>query len=66
MIFVSLLEHLALKFSFGAVNHGDHLGVLVAFVLIFLPAGWHDGTRSGPADRTVRAATLLVFSGVRP
>jgi hypothetical protein len=62
VIFVSLLEHMALKFSFGAVNHGDHLGILVAFMLIFLPDGWH--TR-GPADRTVRSATLLVFSGVQ-
>jgi hypothetical protein len=62
VVFVSLLEHMALKFSFGAVNHGDHLGVLIAFVLIFLPAGWH--TR-GPADRAVRSATLLVFSGVQ-
>ncbi len=62
VVFISLLEHMALKFSFGAVNHGDHLGVLIAFVLIFLPAGWH--TR-GPADRAVRSATLLVFSGVQ-
>jgi hypothetical protein len=60
LVFVSLLEHMALTFSFGAVNHGEHLGVLVSFVLIFLPAGWH-----GPADRAVRTATLLVFSGVQ-
>jgi len=63
VVFVSLLEHMALEFSFGAVNHGDHLGVLVAFVLIFLPAGWH--TRGPAAGRTVRSATLLVFSGVQ-
>ncbi len=62
LVFASLLEHMALKLSFGAVNHGDHLGVLVAFVLIFLPAGW-EGT--GRVDRGVRAATLLVFSGVQ-
>jgi hypothetical protein len=62
VVFVSLLEHMALEFSFGAVNHGDHLGVLIAFVLIFLPAGWHD---RGPAGRAVRSATLLVFSGVQ-
>jgi hypothetical protein len=64
LVFVSLLEHMALKFSFGAVNHGDHLGVLVSFVLIFLPEGWHArGTVA--AGRRVRAATLLVFSGVQ-
>jgi hypothetical protein len=62
VVFISLLEHMALKFSFGAVNHGDHLGVLISFMLIFLPAGWH--TR-GPVDRIVRSATLLVFSGVQ-
>lgn len=62
VIFVALLEHMALQFSFGAVNHGDHLGVLIAFVLIFLPAGW---TARGPAGRQVRAATLLVFSGAQ-
>lgn len=61
-VFVSLLEHMALKFSFGAVNHGDHLGVLVSFVLIFLPDGWHV---LRPASRAVRAATLIVFSGVQ-
>jgi len=62
VVFVSLLEVLALDFSFGAVNHGNHLGVLIAFVLIFLPAGWHV---PGSADRTVRVATLLVFSGAQ-
>lgn len=62
VVFVSLLEHMALKFSFGAVNHGDHLGVLVSFVLIFLPAGWQV---RGSADRRVRAATLLVFAGAQ-
>lgn len=62
LVFLSLLKFLALKFSFGAVNHGDHLGVLIAFVLIFLPAGWND---RGSAGRDVRSATLLVFSGVQ-
>lgn len=60
--FVSLLESLAFKFSYGAVNHGEHLGLLIGFVLIFLPAGWH---LRGSADRTVRSATLLVFSGAQ-
>jgi hypothetical protein len=64
LVFVSLLEHMALKFSFGAVNHGDHLGVLVSFVLIFLPDGWH-ARGIGAAGRRSRAATLLVFSGTQ-
>jgi hypothetical protein len=65
LIFISLLEHMALKFSFGAVNHGDHLGVLVGFVWIFLPDGWHLRGLRGPVDRKVRAATLVVFSGAQ-
>lgn len=62
LVFVSLLELLALEFSFGPVNHGNHLGVLVAFVLIFLPAGWHERDR---LSRRARAATLVVFSGTQ-
>jgi len=62
VVFVSLLEILGLDFSFGAVNHGNHLGVLIAFVLIFLPAGWHV---RGSAGRKVRVSTLLVFSGAQ-
>ena len=59
-VFVSLLEFLALRFSYGAINHGAHLGLLLAFVLIFLPDGW----RSWPsAPRRVRAATLVTLSG---
>jgi hypothetical protein len=59
LAFVSWLELLALRFSFGSINHGDHLGLLIAFVLIFLPAGW--SVRSAP--RRTRAATQLVFAG---
>lgn len=60
LVCVALLELLAFRFSFGSINHGDHLGTLIAFVLIFLPAGWHQRSVS---DRRTRAATLLVFSG---
>lgn len=59
-VFVTLLEFLALRYSVGPVNHGDHLGLLLSFVLIFLPAGWH---AYPTASRPVRAATLLVVSG---
>jgi hypothetical protein len=62
VVFVSLLEYLAFKFSFGSINHGDHLGILVSFMLIFLPAGW---SSSPPPDRTTRAATLLAFSATQ-
>ncbi len=60
VVFLSVLEFLAFKFSFGSVNHGDHLGLLLSFVLIFLPAGWH---KFPEAPRAIRSATLLVFSG---
>lgn len=60
LVFVSMLEFLAFRFSFGGINHGDHLGLLLSFVLIFLPAGWNSGR---PATGRQRAATLLVFSG---
>ena len=58
IVFIALLEFVAFRFSFGAVNHGDHLGVLLSFVLIFLPDGWHQDT----APRPIRAATALVLS----
>lgn len=60
LVFVSMLEFLAFRYSFGGINHGDHLGLLLSFVLIFLPSGWNCGRR---ARRRQRAATLLVFSG---
>lgn len=59
-ICLSLFQHLALRFSFGSIHHGSHLGLLLSFVLIFLPAGWHSFPS---ASRSVRAATLMVFSG---
>ncbi|NJL28699.1 MAG: hypothetical protein HC897_12805 [Thermoanaerobaculia bacterium] len=60
LVCLSWLELLALRFSFGSINHGDHLGVLLSFVLIFLPAGWPSQLA---AERGVRARTQLVFSG---
>lgn len=58
LVLVSWLEFLSFRFSFGAINHGEHLGLLLAFVLIFLPAGWS----SRVAKKGVRAATLRVFA----
>ncbi|HEX9671679.1 MAG TPA: hypothetical protein VGC93_19575 [Thermoanaerobaculia bacterium] len=60
LVFCSWLEFLALRYSFGSINHGDHLGLLLTFVLIFLPPGW--SSRPTPT-RYLRTATLLVFSG---
>ncbi len=60
LVFLSLLEFHAFKFSFGSINHGDHLGVLLSFVLIFLPQGWRDFPT---ADRGSRVGTLRAFAG---
>ena len=58
-VFLGLLEFVALKNSYGKIGHSLHLPVLVAGVLIFLPAGW---TRSSAlAPRRLRQETLLVF-----
>ena len=59
IVFVSLLEFVAFKFSFGSINHGDHLGVLISFVLIALPRGWYERASD---NRRTRVATALVFS----
>ncbi len=58
-VFVSLLMFNALRFSFGAINHGEHLGLLLSMVLVFLPAGW---SAHRLPTRRVRAATLVTFS----
>ncbi len=58
-VFLGMLEYFALRNSFGKIGHSTHLFVMTAFLLIFLPAGWH-----GPAARTprrTRQETLLVF-----
>ena len=62
VVFLSLLEFLAFRFSFGSINHGDHLGVLLSFMLIFLPPGW---SSSPPPARETRATTLLAFSAAQ-
>lgn len=59
LVFLSLLEFLALKNSFGKIGHSDHLSLLLSFVLIFLPFGWN----SFKNNKSIRIATLMVFSG---
>ena len=59
LVFLGLLEFVALKNSFGKVGHSLHLPVLVAGLLVCLPAGW---TRPAPlAPRALRQQTLLIF-----
>jgi len=56
-VFIGILEYVALRSSYGKIGHSGHLGVLIAFCLIFLPAGWQD-VASG---RRVHRQSLLVF-----
>ena len=57
-VFLGLLEFVALKNSYGKIGHSLHLPVLVAGVLVLLPAGW---TRPDTlAPRRLRQQTLLV------
>ena len=59
VVFLGLLEFVALKNSFGKVGHSLHLPVLVAGLLVFLPEGW---TRPASlAPRALRQQTLLIF-----
>lgn len=57
-IFLSLLELIAFKNSFDKIFHQDHLSLLLSFVLIFLPYGWHLGRNT---TKSVRTATLMFF-----
>ena len=56
---LGLLEYVALKNSFGKINHSFHLPLLVSGLLVFLPAGWD--LRAARAGRATRQGTLLVF-----
>ena len=58
LAFVGVLEYWAFNNSFGKVGHSLHNIVLVSFVLIFLPAGWHE---SEQRQRIIKQRTLLIF-----
>jgi len=56
MVFVGLLEFVALDNSFGKINHNHHLWVLTAFLLIFLP-----DIQARTANRAVRQRFVTIF-----
>jgi hypothetical protein len=56
LVFVGLLEFVALDNSFGKINHNYHLWVLTAFLLIFLP-----DTRARIANRAMRQRFVTIF-----
>lgn len=59
LVFLGLLEYVAMRNSYGKIGHSYHLLVLLSFLLIFLPRGW---SRASAARRSVQAKALLVFS----
>lgn len=58
-VFLSLLEIIALKNSFGKIGHSTHFLVLISFILCFLPNGWHLTT----CKRLIRQQVFMVFWG---
>ena len=56
MVFVGLLEFVALDNSFGKINHNYHLWVLTAFLLIFLP-----DIQARKANRAMRQRFVTIF-----
>ncbi len=58
LAFLGVIEYWAFNNSLGKVGHSLHWTLLVSFVLIFLPAGWH---RSDQTRRIIKQSTLLTF-----
>ncbi len=59
LVFLGLLEYVALKNSLPKIGHSLHLLLYVSAIFILLPAGWD---RPAPqTDRRRRQETLLVF-----
>lgn len=59
LVSLVILEHAAWANSFGAINHGYHMGFWISFCLIFLP----DGKASDLlASRVRRMQFLTIFS----
>lgn len=56
LVFVGLLEFVALDNSFGKINHNHHLWVLTAFLLMFLP-----DTSAWTANRATRQRYVTIL-----
>ena len=59
LVFLSLLEIIALKNSFGKIGHSTHFLVLLSFICCFLPKNWHKPKLS----RAVRQQVFTIFWG---
>jgi hypothetical protein len=64
LVFLGLLEVLALKFSFGKVHHLMHGWLFPTFVLVALPDGWSRAEGPGRGRQT-RQATLFTFAAAQ-
>ena len=60
-VFLSLLEFLGLKYSFGKIGHSMHLWLLISFLFVFLPKDWAKAT----LPRVERQMTLRIFWGAQ-
>lgn len=41
LVFLGLLQFLALRYSFGKIGHSMHLWLMLSFLFIWLPHGWN-------------------------
>ncbi len=57
--FISLLEFLALKYSYGKIGHSMHLWLIVAAIFTVLPRGWMRGDQ---IDHLIQTRLLNVFA----
>ena len=62
LVFVALLQYVALRNSEGRVSHSLHLPLLVSLVFVFLPPRWH---RAGPEESDLARQTALVLRGAQ-
>ena len=62
VLFVTLLQYVALRNSEGRISHSLHLPVLTALILIFLPRGWLEASAD---DRVTARQTALVIRAVQ-
>ncbi len=58
LVFLSVLQFLALKYSFGRIGHSMHLWLITSFIFVFLPVDW---VSTQPVSRMTRYLTLRVF-----
>lgn len=62
IVFLSFLEFLAFKYSFGKIGHSTHLMLIMSFIFIFLPSGW---SNARPLSRVTGQTVLRVFWGAQ-